>query len=80
MMVQSMIQQQEVYHMLGISLPAGQRFASAGKIGPKPIRIGRCVRYAREEVQCWIANSRADGTLHDRASWPAVWDELRRDK
>jgi excisionase family DNA binding protein len=39
---------------LGISVRTLRRLADAGK-GPKPIRLGRCLRWRSAEVEAWVA-------------------------
>jgi predicted DNA-binding transcriptional regulator AlpA len=40
---------------------------AAGKIGPQPIRLGRAVRYRRDELERWIAAG-----CPDAATWKAM--------
>jgi predicted DNA-binding transcriptional regulator AlpA len=72
-----LIRQQELFQRLAISKATGHRLAAAGKIGPKPIRLGGCLRYDLDEVLTWLHSRRPDGTLHDTRSWATVWEALR---
>lgn len=39
---------------LGISVRTLRRLADAGK-GPKPIRLGRCLRWRAADIEAWVA-------------------------
>lgn len=39
---------------LGISIRTLRRLADAGK-GPKPVRIGRCLRWRLADIKSWIS-------------------------
>lgn len=73
-----LIPQAELFRdRLNVSKPTGHRMASAGKIGPRPIRVGGLVKYLAEEVDAWLRNPRPDGSLHDAKAWSAVWAALK---
>jgi predicted DNA-binding transcriptional regulator AlpA len=68
-----LIRQTDLFRRMAVSDATGYRLASAGKIGPQPIRVGGGVKYHLAEVVAWLAHRRPDGTLYDRQSWPAAW-------
>lgn len=49
---------------LQISERTVRRLEITGKIGPRPIHIGRAVRYRREEVTRWL-----EASCPDRENW-----------
>jgi len=40
---------------LGIGKTHLHEMIRAGKFGPSPVRLGRCVRYRRVELDAWLA-------------------------
>jgi len=69
----------DLFALLDVSKPTGHRLISAGKIGPRAIRLTPgCVRFDRDEVDAWIAIRKPDGNLHDARTWPAVWELLKK--
>lgn len=65
-----------LFGRLAVSKATGHRLLAAGKIGPRSIKVGGCVRYDLEEVERWLANRRPDNQLHDAQTWPAVWEAI----
>ena len=45
----------EVAGLLGISRSAFYCLLSSGRIGPTPVRLGRCVRWDKRELEQWVA-------------------------
>jgi predicted DNA-binding transcriptional regulator AlpA len=75
-----LIRQAELFRRLAVSDATGHRLRAAGKIGPRPIRLGAgCLRYDLAQVLAWFRHPRPDGSLHDARSWPAVWAQLQRE-
>jgi predicted DNA-binding transcriptional regulator AlpA len=72
------IRQQKLFDLLDIGRATGFRLIASGKIGPKPIRLGGCLRYDFAEVLAWLDHRQADGTLLDAKTWPAVWARLKK--
>ncbi|QJX00250.1 helix-turn-helix transcriptional regulator [Frigoriglobus tundricola] len=64
--------------LLDIGVSTLDRLNAAGRIGPRPVRLGGALRWHRAEVLAWLAQRDPRGELHDAATWPAVWDALRR--
>ena len=54
----------ELARALGISLRHLCKLESSGHLGPRPVRLGRSVRYDMEEVLAWLAAG-----APDRHSW-----------
>jgi predicted DNA-binding transcriptional regulator AlpA len=74
-----LIRQRDLFvNRMAVSMATGHRLTAAGKIGPRPIRVGSSVRYFLPEVLAWLAHRRPDGQLHDRHTWSAVWTQLQR--
>lgn len=63
--------------MLCIGKSTFDRLAAAGKIGPKPVRIGGALRWLRIEAEAWL-NHRDGEELHNAQSWPGIWQQLNR--
>jgi predicted DNA-binding transcriptional regulator AlpA len=59
--------------LAGISRATWHRLQAAGKIGPQPIRLGRAVRYNRDEVLSWI-----EAGCPDARTWRAIREQQRR--
>lgn len=57
----------ELAAALQISTRTVRRLELLGKIGPRPIGLGRAVRYPRPEVAAWIA-----ARCPDRDTWTAT--------
>ena len=57
----------ESARLLGISRTTFFSQLAAGRIGPRPIRIGRCLRFSREEIQRWCAAG-----CPPRNQWPGT--------
>jgi len=58
-----LIDLREAARLSGISLSTFLRLERTGRVGPRPIRLGRLVRIDRRELERWIAAgcpSRAD--------------------
>ena len=62
---------------IAVSTATLARLESAGKIGPRPIRLGGRVLYEAAECCEWARSRGPDGELLDRASWQA-FAEARR--
>src|SRR5579884_1370239 len=77
-----LIRQTELFvGRMAVSEATGHRLRAAGKIGPRPIRLGAGVlRYYLPEVLAWLEHRRSDGGLHDAKTWPAVWAQLQGGK
>jgi predicted DNA-binding transcriptional regulator AlpA len=74
-----LIRQRELFDRLAVSSATGHRLVSAGKIGPRPIRLSvQTLRYDLVEVLAWLRHRRPDGSLHDVRTWPAVWASLEK--
>ena len=56
----------ELANRLGVSLRHIRRLDSAGKL-PKPIRLGRSVRWPAVEIESWL-----DAGAPDRKLWQAM--------
>ena len=54
----------DVAECLGVSLRHIRRMESAQMLGPKPFRLGRCVRYDANEIREWVRAG-----CPDRATW-----------
>lgn len=50
-----LIDSRQVGELLNLSTRTVWRLLSAGKL-PKPVRIGRSVRWSRSDLETWIAN------------------------
>jgi predicted DNA-binding transcriptional regulator AlpA len=50
-----LITSSQFHTMLGISQASFFRLRSMGKIGPRPIKLGKSVRWDEVEVKEWIA-------------------------
>jgi predicted DNA-binding transcriptional regulator AlpA len=74
------LRQLALFRLLAVSKATGHRLAAAGKLGPRPVRLGGCLRYDLREVLAWLEARRPDGTLHDAKTWPAVWAAMRRER
>jgi predicted DNA-binding transcriptional regulator AlpA len=67
-----------LFARLSVSKATGHRLIAAGKVGPRPIRLGGSLRYHLGEVMAWLEHRRPDGQLHDARTWPAVWQALQK--
>ena len=50
-----LISSKDFHAMLGISQASFFRLRAMGKIGPRPIKLGKSVRWDEAEVKEWIA-------------------------
>jgi excisionase family DNA binding protein len=57
----------EAARMAGISRSTLHALRAAGKWGPRAIRLGRALRFSRQEVESWIA-----GGCPPSADWQAI--------
>ena len=57
---------EELAERMGVSLRHVRRLDSSGQL-PKPIRLGRSVRWPLSEVEAWLAAG-----APDRATWEAM--------
>ncbi len=71
-----LLRRRELAQLACVSMPTLERMAASGALAPKPVRMGGCLRYYRDEVRAWLHCRRHDGSLHDAKSWPAVWKEV----
>ena len=53
----------QLAQLLSVSVRHIRRMDSAGKL-PKPLKVGKCVRWARPEIEDWIAAG-----APDRRTW-----------
>ncbi len=54
--------------MLAVSKPTAYRMLSAGKLGPRPLRLtGKIIRWRESEIEAWIAAG-----CPNRATWDAM--------
>ena len=44
----------EVAGLLGVSLRHFYGLLSSGRVGPLPVRLGRCIRWRRGEIEQWV--------------------------
>ncbi len=72
-----MIKRADIWELLRISSATGERLVAAGKIGPRAVRLGGCLRYSLAEVLAWLDTRRQDGQLHDARTWPFIWESLQ---
>lgn len=54
--------------LCGVSASSWDRAERAGRIGPRPVRLGGRILYRRQELEVWIDSAR-DGALLSRAEW-----------
>jgi predicted DNA-binding transcriptional regulator AlpA len=59
--------------LAGVSRATWHRLRAAGKIGPQAVRLGKAVRYRRDEVAVWI-----DKGCPDAATWLAMKETENR--
>jgi predicted DNA-binding transcriptional regulator AlpA len=69
-----LIRQAELFERMAVSEATGYRLRSAGKIGPRALKVGGGIRYHLPEVLAWLQHRRPDGSLHDARTWPPVWE------
>lgn len=50
-----LIDAKQVAELLGIGRSLLYEMQSAGRLGPMPIRLGRAVRWRKEEIESWVA-------------------------
>ncbi|HLN30748.1 MAG TPA: helix-turn-helix domain-containing protein [Gemmataceae bacterium] len=63
----------EAARMLGISRAHLHRLRAAGKWGPRPIRLGRALRFDREELLAWVKSGAPDAR-----TWQAIREQTNR--
>src|SRR5579871_1265029 len=73
-----LIDRDELARRLSIGVSTLDRLRAAGKIGPRPIRIGGVIRFLLAEVTAWLSTPDQNGELHDAATWVAVWQAIQR--
>jgi predicted DNA-binding transcriptional regulator AlpA len=56
-----------VAKLLGVAQGSIFAWRSAGKFGPAPVRMGRCVRFRVEEIRRWV-----DAGCPPRVKWAAI--------
>src|SRR5262245_53002774 len=64
-----LVGQNDAASMCGLSLASWCRLKSAGKIGPKPIRLGGRLLWRRADLERWVASRLPDGRLPDAEQW-----------
>jgi predicted DNA-binding transcriptional regulator AlpA len=52
--------------LLGLSRNTVWKLSATGRLGPRPIHLGRCVRWRVAEVKAWV-----DAACPPRGQWPA---------
>lgn len=63
----------ELATLMGVSRATVHRMASAGKIGPKPLKLsGGCTRWHRPTIERWLDESQRAGRLIERQEWLAL--------
>ncbi len=55
---------------LQISLRHLRRMEAGGALGPRPLRLGRSVRYSLDEVKRWI-----NAGVPDRRAWNSIREQ-----
>jgi predicted DNA-binding transcriptional regulator AlpA len=55
--------------LLGVSRSHAYALHSSGRLGPLPVKLGKCSRWWREEVESWIASG-----CPPRQKWQAMKD------
>ena len=73
----AMIDRSAFAAMLSMGASTFDRHKAAGKIGPKPVRIGGCLRWNRAEVEVWLIHRNGD-ELFTVETWPAIWQQINR--
>jgi predicted DNA-binding transcriptional regulator AlpA len=63
----------EAARLCGIGRATWHRLRAAGKVGPQAVRLGRAVRYRRNEVEAWAAAG-----CPDAPTWAAMRDMENR--
>ena len=56
---------------LGVGLRTFDRLESAGKIGPRPVKLGGSIRYSARALDAWIASA-VRSELPDREQWSLI--------
>lgn len=62
----------ELARALGISAPTLDRLDAAGRIGPRPVRLGGRKLWVRSEVEEWLQRRDHAGELLGRDQWEVV--------
>ena len=62
----------DVAEQLGVSLRHIRRMESAQMVGPRPFRLGRCLRYSSKEIYEWI-----EAGAPSRRQWEQIKGEER---
>ena len=57
----------------GISRAHFLQLERSGRLGPQPLRLGRCVRWSRTELEAW-----AHAGCPPRREWQALWEARSR--
>src|SRR5437763_1981135 len=68
-----LIDRDDLARRLTIGLSTLDRLRAAGRIGPRPVRVGGAVRFLLAEVAAWLSAPAPNGELYDAATWPTVW-------
>jgi excisionase family DNA binding protein len=68
-----LLSDREAAALLGISRAHFHRLRAAGKFGPEPIRLGRTLRFERDEVVRW-----ARARCPEATTWRAMEAQRRR--
>lgn len=67
-----LVDAEELARLLAVSVATLHRMKSAGKIGPRPLRLGARVLWRRATVEAWLVASEAAGALLPRERWDAT--------
>lgn len=63
-MTPELLSGKQVAQLLSISPAHFFKLKRTGRLGPMPVRLGRCVRYRRAEILAWI-----DAGVPSRHKW-----------
>ncbi len=63
----ALLNKEQVGRLLGgMSLATIERLHNKGRLGPRPVRLGRLVRWRRDELEAWIKAG---------LPWREVWEK-----
>ncbi len=52
----ALLNRHQLARLLGdLSVSSIERLDASGRLGPRPVRLGRLVRWSRQELEDWIA-------------------------
>lgn len=72
-----LVDAEELARLLSVSVAHLSRMRSAGRIGPRPIRLGSRVLWRRASVEAWLAESERTGQLLTDEQFDAASDNGR---